>query len=98
MALRIKHPAFREENERRIVIRDPPVSALKFRAGHANIKPYIELCPAAADGSKRLPLRKVVFGPTLRSDEALIDTIGMMLERHGYPGVSVEPSGIPFRL
>jgi hypothetical protein len=84
--------------ERRIVIRDPPLSSVKFRAGHANIKPYIELHPAAADGLKRLPLRKVVFGPTLRNDETLIDTISMMLERYGCAGVSVEPSGIPFRL
>jgi hypothetical protein len=98
LALKFKHPAFRHENEWRIVIRDPPLSTLKFRAGHSDVKPYIELSPVAADGPQRLPLRRVIFGPTLRNDDVLIDTIGLMLERYGYEGIPVETSGIPYRL
>ena len=98
MALKVKHPAFSEESEWRIVIRDPPVSELRFRSGSADIKPYLELRPVRKDGSKRLPLKRVVFGPTLRHDDSLIDAIGLMLERYGYDRVSVEPSGVPYRL
>src|SRR5258708_31339639 len=63
LALRFKHPAFAHEQERRIVIPDPPVSSIKFRAGDADIKPYIELCPTAADGTRGLPLKRIIFGP-----------------------------------
>ena len=98
LSLRFKHPAFVHEDERRIVIPNPPVSAMKFRAGDADVKPYIELCPTAADGSRLLPLRRIVFGPTLRQDRILVETIGLMLERYGYKGVPVEPCGIPYRL
>jgi len=42
--LQFFHPGFVHENERRIVVPNPPVSAMKFRAGDADIKPYIGLC------------------------------------------------------
>jgi hypothetical protein len=76
LAMRFKHPAFTHEQERRIVIPDPPVSAMRFRAGDADIKPYIELCPTAADGSRRLPLRRIIFGPTLRQDKFSLKPYG----------------------
>jgi len=97
LALRFKHPAFHPEDEWRIVILDPRVSLLKFRPGHADIKPYVELRPPT-EGLHRLPLRKVVLGPTLRQDEVLRETVGLMLEAYGYDGVQVEPSSIPYRL
>ena len=53
-ALKFKHPAFQEERERRIVIRDPDISLLKFRVGLMDIKPYIELCAVMSEGAKRL--------------------------------------------
>jgi hypothetical protein len=98
LSLKFKHPAFTEEREWRIVISDPDASHLRFRAGHANIKPYIELCPLTLDGAKRLPLQKVIYGPALRDDEVLVETIQMMLDQYGYKNVAVESSGIPYRL
>jgi hypothetical protein len=98
LALKFKHPAFAEEREWRLVIQEPEISFLKFRAGHANIKPYIELRHAAKDGSKLLPLQKVVYGPTLRGDEVLVETIQMILEQNGYRDVAIESSDIPYRL
>jgi hypothetical protein len=98
LALRFKHPAFVHEDERRIVIPNPPVHSMKFRAGDADVKPYIELCPTGEGGSRRLPLTRIIFGPTLRQDKVFIETIGMLLERYGYRGVPVEPCGIPYRL
>ena len=80
------------------MIPDPPVSSMKFRAGDADIKPYIELCPTAADGTRRLPMKRIIFGPTLRQDRVLIETLGLMLERCGYKGVPVESCGIPYRV
>ena len=98
-ALKFKHPAFAEEREWRLVIQDPEASHLRFRAGHANIRPYIELSPVMTDGStKRFPLQKVFYGPTLRDDEVLVETIQMMLQQFGYGNVPVEPSGIPYRI
>jgi hypothetical protein len=71
---------------------------MRFRAGEADVKPYIELRPTAADGSQRLPLRRILFGSTLRQDKVLIETLELMLERYGYKGVPVEPCGIPYQL
>jgi hypothetical protein len=98
MALKIKHPAFHEEKEWRIVVQNPPITEMKFRAGNSDVKPYLELHPAPAEDSARLPLRRVVLGPTLRDDDELKETVGLMLERYGYQDVLVEASGIPFRL
>jgi hypothetical protein len=98
MALKIKHPAFHEEKEWRIVIQDPPLAEMKFRAGRSDVKPYLELRPAPAEDSIKLPLKRVVLGPTLRDDDELKETIGLMLERYGYQDVLVASSGIPFRL
>lgn len=97
LALKFKHPAFEEEREWRLVVQEPEISHLNFRSGGSDVKPYIELCPVL-DGSARLPLKRVVFGPTLRNDEVLIETISLMLERYGYTGVAVESSGIPYRI
>jgi hypothetical protein len=94
-ALRFKHPAFRHEDEWRVIIPNPPVATMRFRPGFANVKPYVILTPPT---QQRLPLRKVVFGPTLRHDEDLIDSLQLMLEQAGYGGVPVESCGIPFRI
>jgi len=97
MALRIKHPAFAQEHEWRIVIQNPPASTLHFRGGHTDIKPYITLRPTTPDGNTRLPLQRIVFGPTLRQDDVMVDTIQMMLEHYGYHDIPVGSSGIPYR-
>lgn len=74
------------------------LSAMKFRSGDADIKPYVQLYPTDENGLQRLPLRRIVYGPTLRQDETMVETIGLLLERYGYGGVPVEPCGIPYRL
>jgi hypothetical protein len=98
MSVKIKHPAFVEEKEWRIVIPDPPLSETKFRSGQADIKPYVELCPAAVDSSKGLPLKRILLGPTLRQDDVLVEAINLMLQSYGYQNISIEPCGIPYRL
>lgn len=54
-----KDNAFREENEWRIIVRDP--SNTKYRATHSAIIPYIELPLKAQD--QPMPLSRVIVGP-----------------------------------
>ena len=98
LSLMFKHPAFKNEHERRIIIPHPPVSAMKFRAGAFDVKPYIEMRPTFEDGAGRLPLRRVLVGPTLRQGNIVIDAVELMLERYGFRNVSVVPCGIPYQL
>lgn len=94
----IKHKSFQEEHEWRIIAIDPPVERIRFRSGNANIRPYVELSWLFhGKPMGKLPLVNVTFGPTLRSEDRLEEIIGWMLENNGYSGVTVNPSGIPFR-
>lgn len=95
----IKHKAFKEEREWRIIALAPPVEQMKFSPGSANIRPYVELsCLPNSGAGGRLPLVSVTFGPTLRPEDRPEEIIGWMLEKNGYTGVSVRSSDIPFRL
>jgi hypothetical protein len=98
MHLKFKHPAFQEEREWRLVPINPELSAIRFRQGYSDIKPYVEVTPDMADGRGRLPLKRIVFGPTLRNDGVVAEVIALMLEHYGYSNVLVEPSNIPYRL
>jgi len=46
----------------------------------------------------KLPLRKIIYGPTLRNDTAPDKTLKWMLERYEFPGVVVEKCPIPYRV
>ncbi len=95
----IKHEAFEEEREWRIIALDPPVELMKFTAGSANIRPFVELSWLHLGKPRgKLPLAEVIFGPTLRPQDRPAEIIGWMLEKNGYTGVAVRSSDIPFRL
>jgi hypothetical protein len=82
-----------------MVLRNPDLSSIQFRPGQSDIKAYIGVSNLLADGSAGpLPLRRIVFGPTLRNDGVVADVLTLMLERYGYPDVPVEPSNMPYRL
>ena len=93
----IKHEAFAEEREWRIIALDPPLTRICFRPGTGNIKPYVELFWRETPGNK-LPIVSITFGPTLRREDRPEDIIGWMLEQNEYTGVTVMHSEIPFRL
>lgn len=95
LADRMKHRAFREEQEWRIIVRNPPVSQLKFRSGHANVKPYVDV---RLGSGELLPLERVICGPTLRTEDATGRSIKWLLENNGYKDVKVEMCDIPYRL
>lgn len=94
----IKHAAFAEEREWRIIALDPPVSKMKFRSGGNNIKPYIELSWHRGSEPGKLPLTSITLGPTLRAHDRPEEIVGWMLEQNGYADIQVRPSQIPFRL
>jgi DUF2971 family protein len=98
LASKIKHEAFREENEWRIIVHDPVFEEMKFRQGHNNIIPYVDLRRHSDSGGPLLPLRKVVCGPTLRNDDELRETVKWMLAKHGYGRAEIESCEIPYRL
>ena len=98
LALRFKHPAFELEREWRMVFQNPDVSQLRFRAGPTEIRPYLEFLPMSQHEQQTLPLKRIIFGPTLRKDSVMVETIGLMLSKFGYGGVAVEACGIPYRL
>jgi hypothetical protein len=93
LAGKIKHEAFKEEQEWRIILDSPKIEAINFRQGHATIIPYVELQQAQG-----LPLREIFYGPTLRHDGDLRKTIELMLLKYGYSDMKVESCGIPYRL
>ena len=94
IANQVKHPAFFEEQEWRVVIGSPSVRSLKFRAGQNNVKPYVELATAP---DKLLPITKVIYGPTLRPGDGVRESLEWMLKQNGYGSVPVERCEIPFR-
>jgi hypothetical protein len=91
----IKNPSFKEEKEWRILVPDPPVSIMSFYSGQSNVRAFVNVRSAR---KAHLPLRKIVYGPTLRDDSTLVKTLRWMLQKYGYENVEVEASGIPYRL
>ena len=104
-----KNEAFKEENEWRIVVR--PRELLKqrvgddyddggtpmpiyFRCSKGMLIPYVKL---NAHYLKKLPIASVRSGPTLDKTTAQMSIV-MILEKNGFPPVSVEGSDITVRL
>jgi hypothetical protein len=98
LASKIKHEAFSEEHEWRIIIQDPSFDEMNYRQGHNYVVPYVDLRHHEEHHGRLLPLRKVVCGPTLRNDDELHEIVGWMLTKYGYEGVEVETCDIPYRL
>jgi hypothetical protein len=91
----MKHSAFEEENEYRIVVHERseglvPVDKLKFRVGRVRLIPYLTVAFPAAS------LRSIRAGPgadmTLR-----IRAIKHLLRAYGYCDVEVVESKAPYR-
>jgi DUF2971 family protein len=86
------------------------MAPLKFRTRGADIVPYISLAPIViheAEGSFRLPthdepppplpVRRIVTGPGINYSKNKA-SIERLLITHGYEGVEIVPSSIPFRV
>ncbi|MBX5201987.1 DUF2971 domain-containing protein [Rhizobium sp. NZLR1] len=89
---RFKHYGFREEQEWRLVVRNPPIDKLKFRPRGQLMLPYLEL----KSKKKKLPISAVRIGPGV-NDEAVQKSIRFFLEARGYDPDLVEMSSTPYR-
>ncbi|WP_329167542.1 DUF2971 domain-containing protein (plasmid) [Streptomyces sp. NBC_01717] len=87
----IKHPAFREEQEWRLMIPDRGTrDDLRFRVGPIGLIPYLQL-DLPVDAVKR-----VIVGPGRHIGER-ISGVRQLLDRFGLNDVPVEPSKAPLR-
>lgn len=90
-AARLKHPAFCEEREWRILYQvDSP--ALQYRIRNSMMVPYVEL--PLNDFSSLLG--KIIVGPSPHVEETTNSIQSLMRER-GITGVDVAPTGVPYR-
>lgn len=97
-AAHVKHSAFAEEREWRLV--SPPTmtqdKSVKFRAGRHSLVPYIEF-ELTDEKQVDLPLREIVIGPTPRPEAARHAVMSMQLSIRHSDHARVEDCGIPFR-
>jgi hypothetical protein len=103
MSAFLKSPAFRAENEWRIVMFSyGPPSEIRFRPGQSSLIPYVAIpLPFDPEGSL---FRRVVVGPSPRINEAIAAT-KLLLKSKGYKikggekkeGVEVIASVVPYR-
>lgn len=99
-AIRMKHKAFEEEREWRLWTHLPEGKhdSIQFREGASSLVPYVtfELSPAGAVGTAKWPFVSIRVGPT--SDErAARNAILQLMVRHGFVGMRIPGSDIPFR-
>lgn len=95
----MKHEAFAEEKEWRLIVSNAPVATMRFRAGYANIKPYVELSlPMKDDRTIVLSLKQVIYGPTRRTEDSPQKIVEWMLQASGYTNVDIDSCNIPYRL
>jgi hypothetical protein len=105
----LKHPAFREEQEWRLIVRQghqyvggrPPAHEVHFREGKLGVVPYIKLPLLGHEEpfAGRLPITELCHGPTEHPDEVR-DALGLLLRKHGYDGAGtvVRGASVPLRL
>lgn len=97
LTLRLKHSAFREEQEWRLILL-PSVgreaSVLEYRSGKAGLVPYVPVTLATAEA--RLQVGRVIVGPT-QDGAAGVHAARGFLTSLGYDPDVVVASGIPFR-
>lgn len=89
---RFKHYGFREEQEWRLVVRNPPTDKLKFRPRGQMMLPYLDL----KSKKEKLPISAVRIGPGV-NDEAVQKSIQFFLETRGYDPDLVDTSSTPYR-
>ncbi|MFT3927845.1 MAG: DUF2971 domain-containing protein [Myxococcales bacterium] len=99
LLLAFKHPAFKAEQEWRLVCGESgPWNGAKYRVGRYGLTPYIEYGRPLPSGTPRatLPISGVLHGPTANRDVAGHALHGL-LQSFGYDGVEVGGSLLPIR-
>ncbi len=91
--LGMKHEAFREEAEWRLVCYNPLLTEVRYLAKEQLISPYVE---ARVLGS-RLPMTEIMVGPGSLRD-ANIRVLRSLLNQRGYLETKIGRSDIPYRV
>jgi hypothetical protein len=88
-----KHWGFHDEREYRFIIQhDTLTDEVCFRVQRNVLVPYVKLGSA----SSKLPIKVITIGPG--KDQALTErSVRIYLDRHGYSGVEIKTSAVPFR-
>jgi hypothetical protein len=98
--LKAKNPVFSQEQEWRAVLlagQDPVKRAvIKIRVGEFGFVPYIPFDLSRPAEANRLPITKVIFGPTPHPEQTKRGLL-QALANAGYAGVEVAPSEVPLR-
>jgi hypothetical protein len=102
LAPTVKDPAFRAENEYRIVheLQVHEMVHLRFRQKQALMSRHLPLIfppPNYATQSKLLPIMEVMVGPSRHKEISRV-SVETLLRQKGYPAVAVTMSKIPFQL
>lgn len=97
-ALRAKAPAFKAEQEWRLIaIADEPdiLPDVNMRATPSRLVPYIELkLTASAAEAPTPPIATVIMGPTVKEPTAEV-SLRLLLDKKGHKDAIIEPSKIP---
>lgn len=97
MAASMKHQAFAEEQEWRLLGICRERNAFKFRAGKSALTPYVELKWGKDTKAPDVqPIRSVTVGPC-PDPQLSMKSVKRLLDSHDAEGVSVMSSEIPFR-
>jgi len=94
----MKHPAFAQEKEVRMVrLTSPRFTDPLHRASHLGVVPYVRLRTVTADGSHApLAIRGVHVGITPYGEPAELG-VRSLLDSHGYADATVTRTAMPFR-
>jgi hypothetical protein len=90
----LKHPAFKEEQEWRLVVGPWPSNSKRicYRPGERVIIPYVKIGFKDAG----LPLKHIIVGPGPHQKRN-VSSLHQMLMEQEFKGVEVIPSKVPFR-
>lgn len=95
----LKHPSFKNEQERRIVapFNASDVPNLIFRQKRTLLARILPIDISIPGPPRRLPIANVWVGPGPAQQVSRI-SVGDLLLKHGYSGVRVETSRVPYRV
>jgi hypothetical protein len=97
-AAHVKHEAFAEEREWRLV--SPPImtqhESVKFRMGRHSLVPYLEF-DLVDEHLPSMPLHEIIVGPTPDPRATQHAIMSMQLSVRYSDHARVEPCGIPYR-
>jgi hypothetical protein len=99
VAALLKHPAFREEQEWRLVspvITNYVTTPIEYREGPSMLVPYMNFrLPEASD--RRLDIEQVILGPTPNSDISMASLSNYLSKNGASPRNGVASCQIPYR-